>query len=163
MIYLSQTLYPWWLGAFALGLAAAFLAPRGGERFSGAWLVFVLSLFGLGAVAAFAHAVPGRAGLWLETGVLALAAYGVGCVVGAALAAPFVIGARVAAPASAGASALAANSDAASARAARRRCGACAPAARERRSRAGHKHSADPRGGRGCGGGRGRAGVPEAD
>ncbi|MCW2282659.1 putative flap endonuclease-1-like 5' DNA nuclease [Rhodoblastus acidophilus] len=93
MIYLSQTLYPWWLAAFGLGVAASFFAPRGDEKNARAWLVGGLSLFALAAMAALAHLVPGRAGLWLDTGVLAAAAYGVGCLVGAALAAPFLIGA----------------------------------------------------------------------
>ncbi len=99
MTYLSQTLYLWWLAAFALGVAAALFAPRGDEKSGGAWLAGGLTLFALAAMAALAHIVPGRAGLWLDTGVLAVAAYGVGCLVGAALAAPFVIGAGASAPA----------------------------------------------------------------
>jgi predicted flap endonuclease-1-like 5' DNA nuclease len=90
MIYLSQTLYLWWLAAFGLGVASAFFAPSGDDDNAGAWLAGGLSLFALAAMAAFAHVVSGRAGLWLDTGVLAVAAYGVGSLVGAALAAPFV-------------------------------------------------------------------------
>jgi len=105
MIYLSQTLYLWGLAAFALGVAAVFLAPRGDgkgrrDRRNGLWLASALSLFVVGALAALAHVLPGRAGLWLETGVLALAAYGLGCLVGAALAAPFEIFRRGAAASS---------------------------------------------------------------
>jgi predicted flap endonuclease-1-like 5' DNA nuclease len=89
MIYLSQTLFGWWLAAFALGVAASLLAPSHGDGARGG-LAPALILLALGAAAAWSNILPGRAGLWLETAILALVAYGIGCVCGFAIGAPYV-------------------------------------------------------------------------
>jgi predicted flap endonuclease-1-like 5' DNA nuclease len=99
MIYLSQALLPWWLAAFALGFVVV-LAGRGGRPARGRGGVFAaLALLALGAAAAFLRVAPGRAGFWLETAVLAGAAYGTGCFSGWMAGAPFAK-APVAPPAS---------------------------------------------------------------
>jgi len=89
MIYLSQTLFLWWLAAFVLGLAFG-LVPSGSEGTGRAGRVALLAP-ALGVVAVVLNIFPGRAGLWLETAVLAGVAYALGCWCGAALGAPFAV------------------------------------------------------------------------
>jgi predicted flap endonuclease-1-like 5' DNA nuclease len=101
MIYLSQTLFSWWLAAFALGVAVALAAPGNDSARGRGGLAAALVLLALGATAAFLRVAPGRAGLWLETAVLAGAAYGAGCLCGWAIGAPFAP-APAAAPEAAG-------------------------------------------------------------
>ncbi|WP_193938432.1 hypothetical protein, partial [Rhodoblastus sphagnicola] len=97
MIYLSQTLLPWWLAAFALGVAIGFIPARRDASVGRGRGVAATLVLALGAVAATLALPPGRAGLWLETAVLASAAYGVGCLCGAAIAALFARRAALAA------------------------------------------------------------------
>jgi predicted flap endonuclease-1-like 5' DNA nuclease len=80
MLYLLQTLSSWWLAALALGVFVGFCArgARGAPGGSG-WPTLVAYLFLLGAMAAATRLLPGRPGLWLETALLAFAAYGIGC------------------------------------------------------------------------------------
>ncbi len=89
MLYLLQTLSAWSIAALGLGLLFGFLfwkAAAEGERpafrRSGA-LLFLLPVI-LGA-AAWTRWLPGRYGLWLETGLLLLVAYLIGCALGCLL------------------------------------------------------------------------------
>jgi len=79
MLYLLQALSWWWLAALALGLLVGIRARFAGIASGGGWLMLVGYLFLLGALAAATSLLPGRAGLWLETALLAVAAYGIGC------------------------------------------------------------------------------------
>ncbi|MCW2315367.1 putative flap endonuclease-1-like 5' DNA nuclease [Rhodoblastus acidophilus] len=97
MIYLSQTLFLWWLAAFVLGLAFG-LVPSRSEGTGRAGRVALLAA-AIGVVAVVLNIVPGRSGLWLETAVLAGVAYTLGCWCGAALGAPFAVAAESAAAA----------------------------------------------------------------
>ncbi len=69
--------------AAALGLVVGFAGSPGerGRRPGPAWPIG-LALAGLAAAAAAWPFVPGRAGLWLETGLLMTLAYLAGCAAG---------------------------------------------------------------------------------
>ena len=89
MFYLVQTLSNWWLAAAALGLvvgcrARCAQAGPGDETNSGAgsWRALIAFPFLLGLAAAWMQLLPGRAGLALETALLAIAAYLSGCLLG---------------------------------------------------------------------------------
>jgi outer membrane protein OmpA-like peptidoglycan-associated protein len=83
MVYLIAQFWFWLVGAFAIGCAVALLTRHeepGGKI--APWLVWSLLAFGLGAVAAFLHVLLGRAGVWLETGLIAFACFLGGAAVG---------------------------------------------------------------------------------
>jgi hypothetical protein len=69
------------LGGLAVGAWAGW--PRTGSARIAAGLVVVLALAGAGA--SFSGLVPGRPGFWLDAGAPMLLAYGLGCLVGAAV------------------------------------------------------------------------------
>lgn len=83
MMSLVSNLWPGLAGALVLGLAAGGLTgfPRGRGPVAAAAVVGAATL----ALAALAllQRVPGRAGLWVETAALMLAAYLGGCFIGA--------------------------------------------------------------------------------
>ncbi len=73
--------------AAALGLVVGFAGGPGegsspGNRRAGPAWPIALALAGLAAAAAAGPFVPGRAGLWLETGLLMTLAYLAGCAAG---------------------------------------------------------------------------------
>ena len=82
MSLLLAAVWPWLAAGLALGLAVGALAglPRGRTALG----LAAVPLAGLLALAALAllQAAPGRAGLWVETGALLLAAYLAGCGLG---------------------------------------------------------------------------------
>lgn len=82
MIPLATSLWPELTASLALGLAIGALTglPRSRAARLGAGLLFL----GLAALAGLASTgtVPGRGGLWLESGALILGAYLAGCVLG---------------------------------------------------------------------------------
>ena len=82
MIPLATSLWPEVTAALALGLAVGALTglPRSRAARLGAGLLF-LGLAALTGLAAMGT-VPGRGGLWLESGALILGAYLAGCVLG---------------------------------------------------------------------------------
>lgn len=82
MIPLATSLWPELAAALALGLAVGALTglPRSRAARLGAGLLF-LGLAALTGLAAMGT-VPGRGGLWLESGALILGAYLAGCALG---------------------------------------------------------------------------------
>src|SRR5271166_5667521 len=94
MLYLLHALSAWSIAALGLGVFLGFLswkaAKEGGETVSrpGGALPFLLPV-AAGAVVAWMRWLPGRYGLWLETGLLLLVAYLVGCALGCQLRRPF--------------------------------------------------------------------------
>lgn len=83
MISLVSFLWGWLLAALLLGLAAGWIAVvhrgNGLSRTTSLWLTgFALALIGL----ALARIVPGRAGYWLDLGLVMMTAYLIGCAVG---------------------------------------------------------------------------------
>ena len=70
--------------ALALGMTVGLLTRSSGSRKmsvmrAGSWLAWSLLLFLVGVVLAVLHAIPDRPGLWLETALLLVAAYLLGC------------------------------------------------------------------------------------
>jgi len=83
MLYLLTLGWPWFAAAAALGLAVGFATSRRGPGFPDAWVfLLALSLVAVLGGGAFAGALPGREGLWLEIGCLASAAYAFGLPIG---------------------------------------------------------------------------------
>jgi hypothetical protein len=87
MLPLLQLVWPGLVIAFTLGFAVgiATCSPTPPSRSGWVFASVVLGCFVVGAVLAVLELVPGRAGLWLETAVLLLAAYGPGCAFGGLL------------------------------------------------------------------------------
>ncbi len=90
MLYLLQALSTWSIAALSIGLFFGFLswkAATEGERpvssRSGA-LLFLFPVI-VGAVVAWMRWLPGRYGLWLETGLLLVVFYFIGCALGCLL------------------------------------------------------------------------------
>lgn len=85
MLYLLAKDWIWFAPALAIGLAVGWATTtrQAGARFSGAWVIAAaIVLIGAGLAAASLQVLPGRNGLLLETAVMALAAYFVGCPAG---------------------------------------------------------------------------------
>jgi hypothetical protein len=83
MAYLAMFHWGWLLGALLLGLAVGWIAVvhrgRGVSKVMSLWLaVLVLAL----VAAALARVIPGRAGYWLDLGLMMFALYLAGCAVG---------------------------------------------------------------------------------
>ena len=85
MSYLLETYWGWMLLALGLGLIVGWLTSHGTKHFHwiSRWLNVSLWLFAAGVIIALLKLLPGRAGLWLETGLLFFAAYLVGCLLSA--------------------------------------------------------------------------------
>ena len=83
MTYLIEILWGWLLAALALGAVVGWItcARERGNWFTG-WVPWALVVFALLLVLAAMSLVPGRAGLWLETGLLLFSAYIIGCCLG---------------------------------------------------------------------------------
>ncbi|MBI1868514.1 MAG: hypothetical protein HYS06_09520 [Methylocystis sp.] len=85
MFYLLTKDWMWLAPALAIGLAVGWLTTtrQAGARFSGGWVIWTtIVVLGAGFAAAYMEVLPGRNGLLLETAVLLLAAYFVGCPAG---------------------------------------------------------------------------------
>jgi hypothetical protein len=83
MIFLATFLWGWLLVALLLGFAMGWIAVvhRGhGVSKRLAWLL--VALVAALSAAALARVVPGRFGYWLDLGLMLLAIYLVGCLVG---------------------------------------------------------------------------------
>jgi hypothetical protein len=83
MAYLAMFHWGWLLGALLLGLAVGWIAVvhrgRGVSKVTSRWLaVLVVAL----VAAALARVIPGRAGYWLDLGLMMFALYLAGCAVG---------------------------------------------------------------------------------
>ena len=83
MAYLLDILWPWLLAALLLGMVIGWVtcSRDRGNWFTG-WVPWALAGFALLLVMAAVQLLPGRAGLWLETGLLLFTAYIVGCCLG---------------------------------------------------------------------------------
>jgi hypothetical protein len=85
MIYVAMFHWGWLLGALLLGFVAGWISvvQRGGvSKVTGRWLIALIALL---VIAALTHVVPGRAGYWLDLGLVMFGLYLVGCTVGSCL------------------------------------------------------------------------------
>ncbi len=83
MTYLISQFWFWFVATFAVGLATAYLTRQEEGRGKVAhWLIWSGLAFGLGLLAALLHVLLGRAGVWLETALVAFATFIAGAFVG---------------------------------------------------------------------------------
>lgn len=83
MTYLAMFHWAWLLGSTLLGFIVGWIAVvhrgRGVSKVTARWLaVLVMALL----AAALARVIPGRAGYWLDLGLMMFALYLVGCAIG---------------------------------------------------------------------------------
>lgn len=83
MLYLAMFNWPWLLAAALIGLAMGWIAVvHRGKGFTNATMqkigIFVAALI----IASALHLAPGRAGYWLDLGLVMFAVYIAGCAVG---------------------------------------------------------------------------------
>jgi hypothetical protein len=83
MVYLATFLWGWLVGSLLLGFATGWIAVvhrgQGLTKKTMRWLsVLVAALI----VAALTRVVPGRAGYWLDLGLVMFAVYLIGCAIG---------------------------------------------------------------------------------
>ena len=85
MLYLAGLFWPWLLLTLACAVIVGWttVGPSDGRARFGGWLPWGTLAFLAGLVVAFMQWLPGRAGLWLETGLMFFAAYIAGCCLGA--------------------------------------------------------------------------------
>ena len=88
MLYLASQFVWFLLAAFGLGLAMGWISREGDARqvWSGAWSVLALFWLG-GAALVWFQSLNGLAATWVETALLFVAAYWLGCA-GASLRSP---------------------------------------------------------------------------
>jgi hypothetical protein len=83
MAFLVTFHWGWLLGSLLLGLAMGWIAVvhrgQGVSKRTARWLSALVAVL---VAAALARVIPGRAGYWLELGLLMLGIYLVGCAVG---------------------------------------------------------------------------------
>jgi hypothetical protein len=83
MAYLVTFHWGWLLASLLLGLAMGWIAVvqrgHGVSKRTARWLALLVAAL---AAAALARVVPGRAGYWLDLGLMMFASYLVGCAVG---------------------------------------------------------------------------------
>ena len=83
MAYLAAFHWGWLLASLLLGLAMGWIAVvhrgPGISRVTARWLVLLAAVL---VAAALARLVPGRAGYWLDLGLMMFAIYLAGCAVG---------------------------------------------------------------------------------
>jgi hypothetical protein len=83
MAYLVTFHWGWLLASLLLGFAMGWIAVvqrgRGVSKITARWLAALAAVL---VVAALAQAIPGRAGYWLDLGLVMFALYLVGCAVG---------------------------------------------------------------------------------
>jgi hypothetical protein len=86
MIFLAIFHWGWLLATLLLGFAMGWIAVvhrgHGVSRPLARWLAVLVAAL---LAAALARVVPGRAGYWLDLGLLMLAIYLVGCLIGSLL------------------------------------------------------------------------------
>lgn len=83
MVYLSMFNWGWVLASAVLGLAMGWVAVvHRGRSWSTTTLRKVAVLIAGLILASVFHLAPGRAGYWLDLGLVMFAAYVLGCVVG---------------------------------------------------------------------------------
>lgn len=83
MWYLIQQYWLWLLGALAIGLAIGWLTFLPASRtLWPKWISIVAIAFVIGLVLAGLKAIPGVAGLWLDTALLFFTSYIIGCFLG---------------------------------------------------------------------------------
>jgi hypothetical protein len=85
MLYVAMFHWGWLVGALVLGLVAGWISvvQRGGvSRVTARWLTVLLAVLVLAAVV---RVVPGRAGYWLDLGLVMFALYLLGCTIGSCL------------------------------------------------------------------------------
>lgn len=87
MLALLQVVWPGLVIGFTLGFAIGLATCSPAPPSRAGWIAAVMALLGIAVAAALAmlEVVPGRAGLWLETGLLLVAAYVAGCGLGGLL------------------------------------------------------------------------------
>lgn len=87
MIYLASHFWAWWLSAFAVGTATALSVGKRPERGRLAgWLAWFGLAFAVGLPVAYLQLLPGRSGVWLETGLAFFMAFIAGAALGALIA-----------------------------------------------------------------------------
>jgi hypothetical protein len=83
MAYLAIFHWGWLLASLLLGLAVGWIAVvhrgRGVSKVTSRWLAVLVAAL---VAAALARVVPGRAGYWLDLGLVMFALYLAGCTVG---------------------------------------------------------------------------------
>ena len=83
MVYLATFLWGWLLASLLLGLAMGWIAVvhrgQGVSKVMSRWLAVLVAAL---VAAALAHVIPGRAGYWLDLGLVMFALYLAGCTVG---------------------------------------------------------------------------------
>jgi hypothetical protein len=83
MAYLAAFHWGWLLASLLLGLAMGWIAVvhrgPGISRVTARWLALLVAVL---VAAALARLVPGRAGYWLDLGLMMFAIYLAGCAVG---------------------------------------------------------------------------------
>jgi hypothetical protein len=83
MAYLVTFHWGWLLASLLLGLAMGWIAVvhrgQGVSKRTARWLAVLVAAL---AAVALARVVPGRAGYWLDLGLMMFASYLVGCAVG---------------------------------------------------------------------------------
>ncbi|MDB5612249.1 MAG: hypothetical protein JWP25_9149 [Bradyrhizobium sp.] len=83
MAYLAIFHWGWLLASLLLGLAVGWIAVvhrgRGVSKVTSRWLAVLVAAL---VAAALARVVPGRAGYWLDLGLMMFALYLAGCAVG---------------------------------------------------------------------------------
>ena len=85
MLYVAMFHWGWLLGALLLGFVAGWISvvQHGGvSRAMARWLTALMAVL---VVAAVARVVPGRAGYWLDLGLVMFALYLLGCTIGSCL------------------------------------------------------------------------------
>jgi uncharacterized membrane protein YjjP (DUF1212 family) len=83
MIFLATFLWSWLLLALLLGFAMGWIAVvhrgQGVSKLHTRWLAALAAAL---VAVALAHLLPGRAGYWLDLGLMMFALYLVGCAIG---------------------------------------------------------------------------------
>ena len=83
MVYLATFHWGWLLGSLLLGFAMGWIAVvhrgQGVSKVMSRWLAVLVAAL---VAAALAHMIPGRAGYWLDLGLVMFALYLAGCTVG---------------------------------------------------------------------------------
>ena len=83
MVYLATFHWGWLLASLLLGFAMGWIAVvhrgQGVSKVTSRWLAVLVAAL---VAAALAHVIPGRAGYWLDLGLVMFALYLAGCTVG---------------------------------------------------------------------------------